>query len=35
MDEILQQYEVRKSNKEKTAFIEYMKLRISKSEEHH
>ena len=25
MDEILQQYEVRKSNKEKTAFIEYTK----------
>lgn len=29
MDEILQQYEVRKSNKEKTAFIEYMKQRLS------
>ena len=29
MDEILQQYEVRKSNREKTAFIEYMKKRLS------
>lgn len=28
MDEILQQYEVRKSNKEKTKFISYMKLRL-------
>lgn len=30
-DEILQKYEIRKSNKQKTAFIEYMKERLSKS----
>lgn len=31
MDEILQKYEIRKSNKEKTEFIEYMKNRLEKS----
>ncbi len=30
MDEILQKYEVRKSNKEKTAFISYMKDRLGR-----
>lgn len=30
MDEILQQYEVRKSNKEKTRFISYMKERLAR-----
>ena len=30
-DEILQNYEIRKSNKQKTAFIEYMKERLAKS----
>ena len=28
MDEILQKYEIRKSNKEKTRFIEYIKGRL-------
>ena len=30
-DEILQKYEIRKSNKQKTVFIEYMKERLAKS----
>jgi len=30
-DEILQNYEIRKSNKQKTAFIEYIKKRLAKS----
>ena len=31
MDEILQKYEVRKSNKEKTLFIEYIEKRLEKA----
>lgn len=31
IDKILEQYEVRKSNKEKTAFIDYLKDRLSQS----
>ena len=30
-DEILLKYEIRKSNKQKNAFIEYMKERLTKS----
>ncbi len=33
-DEILQKYEIRKSNKQKTVFIEYMKERLAKSGYH-
>ena len=30
-DEILMQYEIRKTNKEKTVFLEYMKNRLAKA----